>query len=273
MARTPDGPPPAPAVQKLRIRWAKRGRMRFTSHRDFQRAFERALRKAGVPVALSAGFNPHPRISYAGAAPTGTGSEAEYVEVSLTSCVEPMSILAALDAALPEGLDILDVVEAPAGRSGNLPERLEASVWRIELPGVLPASASLAVAAFLAAPVVEVQRLTKDGIRRFDARAAVAALTVEERNGAPEPAVAAIDGDVEQPCAILRVVVRHGSPTVRPDDVLSGLRMVADLVPPVPPRAVRLAQGPLDETAGAVTDPLLPDRDAVGAPGATSAGA
>ena len=63
-------------MQRIRLRYTKRGRLRFTSHRDFQRAFERALRRAEVPMAYSAGFTPHPKVSYANAAPTGTGSEA-----------------------------------------------------------------------------------------------------------------------------------------------------------------------------------------------------
>ena len=71
MARQPDGPPPPPTVQKLRIRYAKRGRLRFASHRDLARTLERALRRAQVPMAFSAGFSPHPKISYVGAAPTG----------------------------------------------------------------------------------------------------------------------------------------------------------------------------------------------------------
>ena len=57
-------------MQRLRIRYAKRGRLRFTSHRDFSRAFERALVRAAIPMAYSSGFNPHARISYAGAAAT-----------------------------------------------------------------------------------------------------------------------------------------------------------------------------------------------------------
>ena len=61
------------------------GRLRFTSHRDFQRAFERALRRAALPMAYSAGFSPHPKISYVGAAPTGTASEAEYLELAVTA--------------------------------------------------------------------------------------------------------------------------------------------------------------------------------------------
>ena len=73
-------------------------------------------------------------------------------------------------------------------------------------------------------------------------------------------------------CAILRLVVRHVTPAVRPDDVLSGLRVAADLAPPVPAAVTRLAQGPLDEESGTVTDPLAPDREAVTAAATTAAG-
>ena len=76
-------------MQRLRIRYAKRGRARFTSHRDFGRAFERALRRAGVPMAYSSGFSPHPRISYANASPTGAASEAEYLEIGLAEAAHP----------------------------------------------------------------------------------------------------------------------------------------------------------------------------------------
>ena len=118
-AARPRRTPPAPAVQKLRIRYAKRGRLRFSSTRDFQRALERALRRAGVPMAFSAGFHPHPKISYANAAPTGTASEAEYFEISVTERVDPESVRRALDEALPDGLDVLEVVEAAPGCAGR----------------------------------------------------------------------------------------------------------------------------------------------------------
>ena len=93
----------APPVQRLRVRYAKRGRLRFTSHRDFSRAFERAVFRARVPMAYSSGFNPHPRISYAGAAPTGSASEAEYLELALAEVVVPADVHAMLDEALPPG--------------------------------------------------------------------------------------------------------------------------------------------------------------------------
>ena len=137
----------APPVQRLRVRYAKRGRMRFTSHRDFSRAFERAVFRARVPMAYSSGFNPHPRISYAGAAPTGSASEAEYVEVALAEVVDPARVHASLSEALPDGLDLLEVV---VSSGGSLAERLEASHWRITLDGIGVDAAREAVAAALA---------------------------------------------------------------------------------------------------------------------------
>jgi len=258
MARTPEGPPPPPTVQRLRVHYTKRGRLRFSSHRDFQRAFERALRRAAVPMAYSAGFSPHPKVSYAGAAPTGVASEAEYLEIGLAERCDPQRLRAALDASLPPDLDVLEVVEVapapPNTKAPSLADRLEASVWQVTLPGVDPGAAEAAVGAFLAAERVEVSRMTKNGLRTFDARDAVVSLSVRPR---------AVEGE-GGPCAILHVVVRHVTPAVRPDDVLAGLRQIGDLAPPSTPSVVRLAQGPLDEPAGTVSDPLAPDRGAVG---------
>ncbi len=260
MARTPDGPPPEPPVQRLRLRYAKRGRLRFASHRDFQRSFERALRRAAVPMAYSAGFTPHPRISYANAAPTGAASEAEYLEIAVTRSCDPERLRAALDEALPPGLDVVEVAEA---RTSAFAERLEASLWRVELPGVERAAAAEAVAAFVAAPRVEVQRLTKTGMRTFDARSAV--VRAEVLSQVPDDVPGAGPQAQGGPCAILHLVVRHTTPAVRPDDVLAGLRSHAHLAPPSSPRMTRLAQGPLDEEGGTVADPLAADRDADGA--------
>lgn len=243
--RTPEGPPPPPVVQRLRVRYAKRGRLRFISHRDFARALERALRRAGAPVAFSAGFTPHPKISYVGAAPTGAASEAEYVEIGLAQRVDPEAFAKSLDASLPPGLDIVECVEAAGG---SLADRIDGSAWDVRLPGVPADVAAAALAAFLATEAVEVERRTKDGVRRIDARAAVRHAEVRESGEQP-------------PCAILGLVVRHTTPAVRPDDVLSGLRVVAELDPPAPFEATRSAQGLLDE-AGHLADPLAPDRAA-----------
>jgi radical SAM-linked protein len=240
-------------VQRLRVRYAKRGRLRFTSHRDFSRAFERAVVRARVPMAYSSGFHPHPRISYAGAAPTGAASEAEYLELGLARESDPAAVASALDEALPPGLDVLEVV---VSAGGSLTELLEGSVWRSRLPGVSRVSAAEAVRRFLEVEEALVERMTKKGLRSFDSRAAVVRLEVlpdEPAGGSGEITRNPVD---ESECAILEMVLRHATPSVRPDDVLAGLNAIAGLEAAGAPLHERLAQGPLDAQAGTVGDPL-----------------
>jgi radical SAM-linked protein len=244
--RVPDREQAPAPVQRLRLRYAKRGRLRFTSARDFQRALERALRRAGVPMAYSSGFHPHPRISYANAAPTGVASEAEYVEIALAERVDPERLRLALDDALPEGLDI--VAAAPASRV-PLADLLEASVWRLAFGGVSVEDLRAAGEGFLALDRAEVTRVVKSGPRTFDVRSAVVSLD----------AVAA----AERGCAILVLVVRHTTPAVRPDDILTALARGSLLSWPTPPLVTRLAQGTL--VPAGVADPFEADQDAVGA--------
>jgi radical SAM-linked protein len=219
--------------------------MRFASHRDVARAIERGVRRAGVPVAYSAGFSPHPKISYSGAAPTGAASEAEYLDMSLTRHCEPADVGRRLDAALPDGIDVIDVVEA----DGKSAAQLEASAWEVTWPGVTPSAATAAAAEFLAAETVEVSRLTTKGLRRLDARAAVISLDVLPEDGRRADPVQA-GGP-----AIIRMVVRQVTPTVRPDDVLAALGQSAVFAAAArapgpaapPPLAARLWQGPLND--------------------------
>jgi len=197
-------------------------------------------------MAYSAGFSPHPKISYIGAAPTGVASEAEYLEIGLMREVDLETLRLALDAALPDGLDIVEAV--PAG-PGGLAERIQASKWHIALPGVDVPDLEAAVSGFLARDEVMVERLTKDGCRHLDARAAVVSAVVSQ----------GVEGGPDSGRAILDMVVRQVTPTVRPDDVLAALRVVAGLALEAAPISVREAQGPLDDS-GLVGDPLAPDR-------------
>ena len=266
--------PAPPTVAKVRLRFAKRGRLRFASHRDVARAFERAVRRAGVPVSHSHGFSPHPRLSWVSAAPTGAASEAEYLEIGLTRLMEPAQVAAALDAALPDGVDVLDAVGIPLG-APPLADLIDATRWRLELPGVPPEELEKAVVALMATESLVVERLMKNGRKPVDVRAAVqvAEVTAPIAEPAARPATGAaagppadlqpgVDGAERRPyrkhCAILTVVVRQTTPAVRPDDVLAALQAVADLRPPVPPMATRLAQGLLDDR-GCLADPFGAD--------------
>jgi radical SAM-linked protein len=242
--------PSAAPVCKVRLRYAKRGKLRFTSHRDVARAFERALRRAGLPIAYSQGYSPHPKVSWVGAAPTGAASEAEYVEIQLVDHVDPEVVCANLDAALPDGLAVLEGVLAGPG---GLAERIEASRWRIEVPGWHGEQLRRATQALLDVPELLVERVTKDGRRSLDARAAIVSLAVENF-----PALAPMPDPLTM-CGILTAVIRQVNPAVRPDDVLSALGAVAGLPSSVLAKAIRTAQGWLDDDGGLV-DPLIADR-------------
>lgn len=213
-------------VQRIRLRYGKAGRLRFASHRDFQRALERAVRRADLPVAMSGGFNPHPRISYANAAPTGAASEAEYVEVGLARALPVGEVVAAVRAGLPDGFAVLGGAESPGGPLAGV---LSASRWRIELPGRSRDEIEEAVTRLERAPEpVTVTRLTKSGTRDI---------------AVGDNWVAAVAAP-----QLLTVTVRTATPTVRPDDIVRAL----DLGPAG--ACTREAQGPLID--GEVGDPF-----------------
>ena len=240
-------PQQAPPVQRMRIRYAKRGRLRFTSHRDFSRAFERAVVRARLPMAYSSGFNPHPRISYAGAAPTGSASEAEYLEIGLAQEQDPAEIRERLAAAMPDGLDVVEVAVSPGG---SLADLLTGSRWQISLSDDR-ATLEPAVTAFLAADEVPVERMTKKGLRTFDCRSSVASLAVADPRDGDDPS-----GPGRTPIVDLELVLRHQVPAVRPDDVLAGMTALTGWAPVGPPVFTRLQQGGLDAETGAIADPL-----------------
>lgn len=225
------------------MRYAKRGRLRFSSTRDFQRALERAVRRAGVPMAFSAGFHPHPRISYANAAPTGAASEAEYFQLQLTQQCDLDALRAALDESLPHDMAVLRVVEAAPGALADL---LQASVWQLDFEGVTLETITDAVATFMDRAELLVTRMTKSGAREFDVRQAVLASDV----------VLVRAGDADgRDLVRWTMTIQHTTPAVRPIDVMTGLTELTGLQVPRSPLMTRLAQGVL-EADGRVIDPF-----------------
>ncbi len=208
-------------------------------------------------MAYSHGFTPHPKISFIGAAPTGAASEAEYLEISLTAHRDPEQVRSALDGVLPPGLDIVQVTAVDPDDKGSLADHLLASSWLIELPGADTDDVRAAVEALMAADSVEVERLTKKGVRTLDARGAVLrAAVTEEQPAAP---VVADPGSADRPetttVPALRCVIEHQAPTIRPEEILAGLRAVTGFTPPSPPRVTRLAQGVWDADREQLTTP------------------
>lgn len=222
-----------PVVQRVRLRYSKTGRMRFASHRDFARALERAVRRGGVPVAMSGGFTPHPRISYANAAPTGVASRAEYLELGLAETRPVAEIAAAVSAGLPAGFAVEEAVEA---QGGSVSDRLVASRWRIDVPGVPAEELASAVERMHARAPVTIQRVTKSGRREVDVTGSWVRAEIGEGS--------------------LDVLVRHGTPAVRPEDLVAALDLPAVRSRKVQAVCTRLAQGELQGEPPDIADPL-----------------
>ena len=124
----------------LRIRYTKRGKIRFIGHRDVARIWERTLRKANIPVLYSQGFSPHPRISFGLALPTGFESEAEYVDIYLgeeffINDFDSKSIQQDIDRALPVGMDALGIGIVSTSED-SLQEAVDACIWEVRVSGV-----------------------------------------------------------------------------------------------------------------------------------------
>jgi radical SAM-linked protein len=99
----------------IRMEFEKTGRVRYISHLDLVRLFQRAMRRAGIPVAYSKGFNPHARISFGPALALGISSEREYMDVELESDIKPGEMIDRLNACLPDGIKVRSARIMPTG--------------------------------------------------------------------------------------------------------------------------------------------------------------
>lgn len=100
---------------RYRLRWAKRGKLRFLSHHDEALIFERAARRGGVPIAYSKGFTPHPKIAFGSGLPVGFGSEVELLDIGLGEPLAAEEVISRFNVGLPEGLEVLSAVPLEAG--------------------------------------------------------------------------------------------------------------------------------------------------------------
>lgn len=100
-------------MQRLRIRFSRGEAVQFISHLDIMRLWQRALNRAGISLAYSEGFNPHPRMSLAVPLAVGVTSEAELMDIALSKWISPHSFTALLSQQLPSGIEILQVHQIP----------------------------------------------------------------------------------------------------------------------------------------------------------------
>jgi radical SAM-linked protein len=172
--------------RRLRFRFAKAGKIRFTSHRDVARMWERALRRSGLPVAYSQGFVPHPLVSFGLALPTGCESRAEYLDLRLgppSAGETPMAELpAALSELLPEGIEVHAAALVDAAE-GSLQQEVASCDWELEVLGVPDEELAERVSSVLAAPTLTVRRERKGRQRDDDIRPAIRSLSLAGSHG------------------------------------------------------------------------------------------
>jgi radical SAM-linked protein len=155
-----DDARPATAV-RIRIRFSKQGKVRFTSHRDVARIWERALRRAELPLAYTEGFSPRPKLSFGLALSTGYESLGEYLDVALRrDDVELEQLPTLLDPVLPVGVEVQAAMRLPAGAE-SLQQAVTSCTWHVELRGTPAADAVQAVERVLGAPELVVRRERK----------------------------------------------------------------------------------------------------------------
>jgi radical SAM-linked protein len=164
-------------VQSVRIRYAKLGKIRWTSHRDTCRMWERAFRRLELPVVHSEGFSPRPRLHFGLALSTGHESIGEYLDVDLAGPTDLDALPAALSAVLPVGVDG-QIAVGLVGPTVSLQADVTACRWHIEVTGIDAGPAADAVAGVLAATELTTPR-TRKGIESLDdIRPAIVALAV-----------------------------------------------------------------------------------------------
>jgi radical SAM-linked protein len=212
-------------LTRVRIRFAKLGKIRWTSHRDTARMWERAFRRVSLPVAYSNGFSPRPKVSFGLALSTGYESLAEYLDVDLSASPpegespqpDVERLTAGLSAALPEGLDVL-AVAAIGDRSQSLQEEVTACTWRFAVAAVDPGAAvpeiESRVSRLLSADSLVITRTRKGREVIEDVRPAILAirpvdetadgawlecdLATQPRSLRPTELVGALGADVEE---------------------------------------------------------------------------
>lgn len=171
-------------VQRLRITYSQQGALRYVGHLDVVRTWERALRRAEIPLAYSEGFNPQAKLQFASGLPLGTTGRAEIMDVVLTEATDPAAFADQITAHLPAGLAVVAVAEAPL-KTKALQGLLRASEWQADIATDLDAGELEAqVRSFMASASYEATRKRKSRNASYDLRSLVLNMEVA---GEPEP--------------------------------------------------------------------------------------
>ncbi|MDQ1437431.1 MAG: hypothetical protein QOK43_1060 [Acidimicrobiaceae bacterium] len=163
---------------RVRLRFSKLGKVRWTSHRDVARMWERAFRRVDLRLAYTEGFSPRPKVSFGLALPTGGESVAEYLDIELAHGEQPdvAALPGRLSPALPVGIDVL--AAAVVHEKGSLQEIVTSCRWELSAAGADADLLEERVAQALAADSLVITRERKGQSAADDVRSAILSLAV-----------------------------------------------------------------------------------------------
>jgi radical SAM-linked protein len=160
-------------MQRLRIRFCRGEEVKYISHLDLMRLWQRALNRAGVPLAYSEGFNPHPRMSLAAPLALGVTSEAELMDIVLAKWASPQSFTTAVSRQLPAGIEIRQVYNTPLAIP-SLQSQVRFAEYTVELETEQgPEDIKSAIHSLLATEHLPWQHQRDTGPRHYDLRALI----------------------------------------------------------------------------------------------------
>lgn len=164
----------------MRFRFSKLGKVRFTSHRDLARMWERAFRRVALPLAYTQGFSPRPKVSFGLALPTGAESVAEYLDVELAAgtSADVAALPGRLSPVLPTGIDVMAAAAVEAG-TASLQHEVTSCSWLVETAGLAADELADRVAAALAAASLVIDRERKGQRSAQDVRPGILACRVD----------------------------------------------------------------------------------------------
>jgi radical SAM-linked protein len=162
-----------------RVRFTKLGKIRFLSHRDLARVWERSLRRSGVQVAYSEGFSPRPRLSFGLALSTGHESLGEYLDIDLAQDVDPVELPGIVNPALPSGMVAQIAIPIEPGIL-SLQQAVTSSSWRITLAGIEADQVAEGLARVMGAVELPIVVERKGNKITLDARPAILALRQDD---------------------------------------------------------------------------------------------
>lgn len=198
-------------MPKYRMMFSKKGTAKFISHLDLNRSFERTCRRAGLPIAYSQGFNPHPKINFAIPLSVGVSGEREFIDIELTEELEPTEILKRLNEKLPQGIKVLEVRQI-VEKQKPLMSRVTRATYRIECAAeenIDQQKVDGVINELLSSSSIIIQRKVKKKLKSVDIR----------------PGIMALQGQAVGNNIILQAELSTGSNgNVRPEELLNELQ-------------------------------------------------